>query len=286
MPRLSDDHLIKLSQKGEGVLKSSCLNGIECAENPFLPGMALSLALKKAAENALEGEQRELIAAQESIDALLLEIFERLPQTVRGFKGGMAGCSALLEPEKSTKNSATAKGPLWMSLQARHLTETFSTLPLITNFLSLKFALGLPDLRDTCGVLTNEGKLEELRFKTADGNSKGGLIAFGRDKTIAFFGKNKIFDSLLSPRGLLQGANPKFPTLTILPGAQFIVAGVIAAPNNFYMVPGMRMALDFVVYLGVLTALSYLVLLHDDGGLTQGEIAFAVYLVVSSGKDE
>ncbi|CAN0475441.1 unnamed protein product, partial [Ascophyllum nodosum] len=69
------------------------------------------------------------------------------------------------------------------------------------------------------------------------------------------------------------------PSLTILPGAQFIIAGILAKPNSYYKVPALRMALDFVIYIMMLAVYSFWVLLHKDGPLTVGEIVFAFYVL-------
>ena len=82
----------------------------------------------------------------------------------------------------------------------------------------------------------------------------------------------------------VQGANASRPSLTILPGAQFIIAGILAKPNSYYKVPASRMALDFVVYTMMLAVYSFWVLLHKDGPLTVGEIVFACYVLVSRAK--
>ena len=82
-------------------------------------------------------------------------------------------------------------------------------------------------------------------------------------------------------RGVLQGADAQYLILTFLPGAQFIIAGLLAKPNVYYRVPAMRMAMDFVVYIMMLAFYSFCVLLHEDGPLTTAEIFFASYVLVS-----
>lgn len=52
-------------------------------------------------------------------------------------------------------------------------------------------------------------------------------------------------------------------------------------PDQYYRVPAMRMVLDLAVYLGMLAVFSTVVLFHEDGPLTSGEIAFSFYLLVS-----
>lgn len=79
--------------------KTCCLRGVSSAANPFIAGIHLSVALSGAAKTAQEGEQKAIISLQNKVGNLLLEIFERLPQTVGGFDGGVGGCSAIFEPE-------------------------------------------------------------------------------------------------------------------------------------------------------------------------------------------
>ena len=96
-------------------------------------------------------------------------------------------------------------------------------------------------------------------------NAPGNFI-FNDSKDVRFF------------RVWVQGANASRPSLTILPGAQLIISGILANPNSYYRVPALRMALDFVVYIMMLAAYSAWVLkemLHEDGPLTVGEIIFA-----------
>lgn len=61
-----------------------------------------------------------------------------------------------------------------------------------------------------------------------------------------------------------------------------MAAGVAAAPCSHYGVPAMRMPLDFVVYVGMVAALSYLVLFHStarsmvrDEGIVDHSFTFA-----------
>lgn len=58
------------------------------------------------------------------------------------------------------------------------------------------------------------------------------------------------------------------------------MAGLAAMPDQYFRVPAMRMILDLAVYLGMLAVFSTVVLFHEDGPLTSGEIAFTFYLLV------
>lgn len=250
--------------------KSSCLWAVTSAANPFIPGITLSVRLSEAAKQAGEGERRKLLDNKSSVDELLLEIFERLPQTVRGFEdqAGMDACTSVLEPElmRAKSESSGLGGPLDMIISEPLQLETFCKVPLVMDFLSSKFTLGLPDLVDTAGLLGNDAQLRYLQenglFRDKFEEVKEGVMA-------SFF-RNRSREAVY----LLQGVNPppsdSPPTLTFLPGAQFILAGMVAAPTNYYQVPAVRMLLDFVVYIGMVTALSYLVLFHNTTGSVSG----------------
>ncbi|CAM9247314.1 unnamed protein product [Scytosiphon promiscuus] len=296
--------LVELSRvSSEERIRTCFLETVASVENPFVPGVTLSVALAKAANVAPEGERRKLLSLQQKLDSLLLEILERLPSTVEGFDGYMAGCSAVFEPEVPTGYSRGSPGPLRMMLQERGHMETFCTQPLIVDFLTRRFTHGLPDLLDTKRVLSDDREVDALaiggirspeyeslsesqRQREDELRLERSLIIDAEDRSIFvdLMGKNNVLDMLLSPCRMLQGVrfnsdNP-LTSLSLLPGAQFLTAGLVAMPDAYYMVPAMRMGLDFAVYLGMLALFSVVILSHDDGPLTTEEILFAVYLLV------
>lgn len=266
--------------------KGCCLQAITSATNPFIPGVILSMRLGETARQATEGERRTITDIQTSIDALLLEILERLPRTVRGFedvfkdKGGMDLCTDMFQPQivGPLEESNELGEPLKMILSDQHQLETFCGVPLVMDFLLNKFTLGLPDLMDTEGVLKNADQLKFLAQRETNGKSDG--LVLGDDTTdppkVSWFLPAEWKDvlQLCSDSGaLLQAAHPLVPSLTYFPGGQFIVAGVAGEPSKYYKVPAMRMVLDFVVYVGMVAAISTLVLFHSspsvDGDLAE-----------------
>lgn len=270
-------------------LRTTCMRAVTSANNPFIPGMALSVALAGAAKRAPEGERRKLKILHDGIDDLLLEILERLPKTVLGFEKAAAGCSAVFEPElQHPGDNALAKGPLSMALENRTQTAMFCTSPLVIDFLSRKFTRGLPNWRDSGGILLEPTELEYLAGYTQ--GTQADRFQPSRDP-VRQEDSLVISESDMPTKELgdflkrnLQGADANAQDghrMTLLPGIQFVTAGLLAKPNTYYEVPAMRMALDFVVYLGMLVFFCTLVLFHEDGALTWGEIVFAVYLVVS-----
>ncbi|CAN0095471.1 unnamed protein product [Scytosiphon promiscuus] len=296
-------YLVQLARVSSEERIGTCfLETVASVENPFVPGVTLSVALAKAAAVAPQGERRELLSLQQQLDGLLLEILERLPSTVQAFKGTMAGCSAVFEPEVPTGLSRGSLGPLRMVLQERGHMETFCTQPLIVDFLTRRFTRGLPDLLDTKSVLSDSRQVDALanrgarspeyeslsmsqRQREDELRLERSLIIDVKDRIwdVWIMGEGEVLDTLLSPCRMLQGiefgsSDPR-TSLSLLPGAQFLTAGLVAMPDAYYMVPAMRMGLDFAVYLGMLALFSLVTLSHDDGPLTTGEILFAVYLL-------
>lgn len=281
--------LIGLSRRhapSEG-LRECCLGAVTSADNPFIPGMNLSLALSGAAAKAPEGERSEIWDIQRSIDALLLEIFERLPQTVRAFEGGMNGCAEVLEPRLEDDGGRLLDTPLEMMLAKHQQRETFCTVPLVVDFLSRRFTQGLPDLTDSDEKLQNVDELEYLNHACTDGRKNGLVLGDGGEalSRLPWWQHGTFGDKLegfRDPRTILQAAHADIPSLTLLPGAQFVSAGLVSKPNNYYRVPSMRMALDFVVYLLMIAWLTVRVFLHEDGPVSAEEVLFGAMFVVVS----
>lgn len=67
---------------------------------------------------------------------------------------------------------------------------------------------------------------------------------------------------------------------TYLPGLQFILAGVCGKTAAFFGVPAMRLALDVLVYMGVVTVFVLkVVVLQDASTITAWEFLWLVYIV-------
>ena len=267
--------------------KNCCLRAVTSAENPLIPGMTISIALGEAAQQATEGEQRTITGIKESVDNLLLEIFERLPRTVRGFDdvGGKDACTGMFEPglKRRKDERQGLGGPLEMIVSNQQQMQAFCEVPLVMDYLSSKFTMGLPDINDTEGLLRNANQLDYLARGQTDGRDDGLVLAdnYGLCDLPWFepgpTGWNLIellafgFLLLVDSGVFLQAASASSPSLAYFPGAQFVVAGVVAAPSSYYRVPAMRMALDFVVYLGMVGALCFFVLFHSEPGSTRGD---------------
>ncbi|CAM9653004.1 unnamed protein product [Ectocarpus sp. 4 AP-2014] len=268
-PSASDLKRLSKHHKPRDGFKNCCLRAVTSAANPFIPGLVLSIRLAKAAKEASEGDQRTIIEVRTSVEALLLEIFERLPRTVPEFDKEMkGGCAGMFEPQlKGKHRSLSLESPLEMILSKPEQMKVFCNVPLVMDFLSRRFARGLPNLQDTEGVLRNA---EELRYLDA-----GLIIGDGGEE----LSKVKWYDGggcqyarcLLHPRTLLQAAHDGVPNLTWFSGAQFVVAGVAAEPNSYYQVPAMRFLLDFVAYVVMIAALGHFVLFHSTRGGAVGE---------------
>ncbi|CBN75304.1 Ankyrin Repeat Transient Receptor Potential Channel [Ectocarpus siliculosus] len=243
-------------------LKESLLGAISSADNPFIPGMNLSVACTMATRRAMEGEKRRLASMQAAIDELLLEVLEHMPQTVKGFKGEMRDCSAIFEPETVISRFHGYQGPLHVVLSKRQQMETYCTIPLVLDFMSRKFTKGLPSLRDTEGVLLNNTSFTEPG-QTLYGD---GLLAEGR---VFFFG-------MALQRSYAGGT---LSSITYFPGARFIIAGLLSRPGSYYKVPALRMCLDLVTYILMMIIFGGFVILHDAGDTFDWmEIVFTMYI--------
>lgn len=247
-------------------LKDCFQYAVSSASNPFVPGMTLSVLLADAdAHTVVEGKRRALLSLQREVDDLLLEIFERLPQTVAGFLGKDDDCTAMLEPGTTEKFPNGFVGPLGLALTERRHMEKFCVTPLVLDFMARKFTLGLPKLRNKDNGPTDQESLgpEEDGKRLLETN---GLL---HDPPLDMVGR------------MLHGAcNGDLPSL--LPGAQFIIVGIVSKPSSYYEVPVLRMVLNFVVYLLMLVLFSTRVLIQDYSDWNRGEFALALYIVVSA----
>lgn len=260
-------HLFELSRQCRiEHLNGLFLGAVSRAHNPFVPGMILSVALANAAMRAPEREQRTFCMLRDRVDELLLEILERLPQTTRGFTGGVKTCEGILEPEAVTSAPSTFLGPLQMALKERQQTETFVTTPLFQEYLATKFVSGLPSMLDTNG---------------------SAALAL-RDATYINIREPSLYDMGFVADGVggryMQGDRHRkiINATTILPGAQFALVGMVAKPCRYYEMPVLRMMFDIVVYLGVLVLYSIVVLQPVEEPASAYDFAFAFYIAVST----
>ncbi|CAM9468357.1 unnamed protein product, partial [Hapterophycus canaliculatus] len=243
--------------------QESLLGAVSSADNPFIPGMNLSVACTVAAKRALKGEKRRLTLMQAVVDELLLEILEQMPQTVMGFKGEMKDCSAIFEPETVILNYRGYQGPLSVALTHRQQMETYCTTPLILDYMAWKFTRGLPSLTDREGLLLNMRSLSEPG-RTLFGD---GLLAEGK---VLFFGMSL-------QRGYGEGT---LSSITYFPGARFIITGLLSRPDNYFKVPALRMALDLVTYLAMMVNFGGFVILHSTQPFCYWmEVIFTVYVL-------
>ena len=147
--------------------------------------------------------------------------------------------------------------------------ENLCAIPLVMDYLSNRFTCGLPDLGDRNGILRNGYELLMLVHSGDDPTNRS--LCIGDPENYC----NRSWR-------LFQGIPWwDIPALTVLPGAQFVITGLLTKSRSYYRVPVMRMAMDFVVYLVMLAAYYNLVLLHEDGPVTVGEVMFTCYVLVS-----
>ncbi|CAM9776300.1 unnamed protein product [Ectocarpus fasciculatus] len=275
------------SKVGFEAARKCFLDAVCSAVNPLLVGMRLSLLLADAGEMGNEGQRQVALRLQKEVEDLVLEVFERLPQTVDGFRegdiagSGMEACGVVFAPEKMRSRDETipshvfhddaggtrvASGPLEMALQARHQLELFCTQPLVLDYLNRAFTRGLPGL-DASESGAQEADQVKLRMQrnasvqvnAGDSESSGGVSR-----------------ELLE---VLEGSHPVFGSLTLSAGPQFILAQVVARPAFSYSVPAVRMAVDLLVYLLMLALFAKDVLWYEEGTVEVGEVVFFVYVL-------
>ncbi|CAM9210968.1 unnamed protein product [Ectocarpus sp. 12 AP-2014] len=275
------------SKAGFEAARKCFLDAVCSAVNPLLVGMRLSLVLADAAGMGNEGQRQVALRLQNEVEDLVLEVFERLPQTVDGFRegdvagSGMDACGVVFAPEKMRSRDETIpshlfqddaggtrvdSGPLEMALQARHQLELFCTQPLVLDYLNRAFTRGLPGL-DASEAGAQEADQLKLRMQrnasvqvnAGDGESSG-----------------EVSRELLE---VLEGSHSVLGSLTLSAGKQFILAQVVARPAFSYSVPAVRMAVDLLVYLLMLALFAKDVLWYEEGTVEVGEVVFFVYVL-------
>lgn len=148
--------LIDITQKFTLDELKSCFLGWVCsANNPITAGMALSVAIETVIHMLSGREKRTISDLQEELDELLLEVLERLPQSIHRVPRGIEGCVAIVEPKTLGAPGANYRGPLKLALQERQFTETVCVSPLMFEHLSYKFVSGLPMPRDSEDHITS-----------------------------------------------------------------------------------------------------------------------------------
>ncbi|CAM9180402.1 unnamed protein product [Ectocarpus fasciculatus] len=143
-------------------------------------------------------------------------------------------------------------------MQSRHV--DFIYTPLVVDYLRLKFSAGLPN-----------------PFRETDWRREHGRV----DRNLARFMVDEDESELMVY--ILQGGCPDSPRQVIwtyLPGLQFILAGVAGKTEAFFGVPAMRLALDVLVYTGVVSVFVLkVVVLRDVGRITAWDVLWLVYLI-------
>lgn len=274
-PRAKDIRDLVLMSDNWVLLKEAWLKNVACTDNPFIPGITLSLKLNEAAAVSFEGDQKKLLSFRENVDLLLLEILERLPKTVHGL-GGIEACAAVFEPE----GLPIRRTPLGIVLDDRGQMETICPDPLVMDYLFYRFT----------GALKLLWAEDGIRRKSLISD----LLGLAREDDEDFI--NALETDNEGSRGVnMMPVNYewnlfmcfKYPphfsqtSLAIYPEGQFIIVGCLAKPDIYYMVPAMRMLFEIISYLGFIALFSSAILPHEDGDVTKWEIVFSLFLLVS-----
>lgn len=259
-------------------LKCCFLGGVCSADNPFAAGMALSVAIETAMWVLPGRKRRNLSDLQDKLDELILEVLERLPQSIHRVPRGVDGCMAIFEPEIVGARGVDYRGPLKLALQERQFTETVCVSPLVFEYLSYKFVSGLPLPWDS----------EDHIAATYDGQRGAFSITEGM---VAESALGRLMQGLRTRRGSQGGLDrlrdwEKLLSSTMYPGTQFAMAGIVTKPMVFYRVPAIRMALDFIVHLFMLVVYTVVVLENDNGSVSKTEIALTLHVMVSGCCDQ
>eukprot|EP00903_Cladosiphon_okamuranus_P011809 g11097.t1 len=258
-------------------LKACFLGGLSLVDNPFPAGSHLSVAIENALDSASAAERRALSGLQETLDDVLVEVLERLPQAMEDFPGGVNGFAVVFEPEIAGTRGENYRGPVRLALSEKKWGQTFCASPLVFEYISHKFTAGLPDLKDTGNLLG----------KAAGAHS--GSPAEGRDFLYSTqMVANSVLGRMMQGSGLMEWGSESIPRPrdwdriwggTLLPGAQFIAIGVLTRPKSYYKVPALRMLLDFCAHLLVLTLFTTVALEDHHRGVTLAEIVLKFYIL-------
>lgn len=169
--------------------------------------------------------------------------------------------------QEADEGSRVEMGPLELALQARHQLELFCTQPLVLDFLSRAFTRGLPGLDASESATQEADEVKLLRQRnvsvqvaSADGDNEG---------------SESLSQELLE---VLGGPHRTFGSLTVFPGAQFILAQLVARPVFCYSVPAVRMGVDLLVYVLMLCLFAKDVLWYE-GAVGVGEMVFFLYVL-------
>lgn len=266
-------------------LKECFISALSSVDNPFVLGMTLSVAFDDAAPKAGEREGRTLSVLMQTVDDVLLEVLERLPQTIRTFAGGVDGCAVVFEPETTGALPASRAGPLTLALHERQFTETFCVAPLVFEYLNHQFVSGLPNILDREDFLGRPRGDENVSPTSAHYGQAylfaDGLVADGP------LAKQMQGLEIRAPRadGLLSqttGWARMFISGTLLAGAQFVAVGILTKPMRYYKVAVIRLALDVIVHLTMLWVYTRVVLKDAQGGLTKSEVVLTFHVTVRS----
>lgn len=174
-PRQEDlVHLSHVCTRDE--LKDCFLGALTRVDNPFIPGLTLSIALGEAAQTAQVDHKLRLSSLRRQVDELLLEVLGRLPQAVQYVTRGFHGCAAVFEPGSNLARPAEFAGPLQRLLKDEHYADTLDTVPIIADYISHKFVWDLSNLLDTESAFSGPSARKE---EQQENQQRAGLVVNG-----------------------------------------------------------------------------------------------------------
>ncbi|CAN0363879.1 unnamed protein product, partial [Discosporangium mesarthrocarpum] len=283
----------------EEKLRDCFCRAMEEAMNPLVPGMNLSEGLAIAAQRGTE-TQRLLLSLKDDVDALRMEILERLPQTVLGFPRGWRSVQWMLEPEHAVVGPETPPGPLHKATTSTSNLEFFSS-PLILDYICLKLTCGLPSLLNGSttavyvkrSVLQKNGLIlvplvnnEQPQWQVngehprgvSDDDQLGGSQHPNQPRQVSW---EDLFMDMVQGTSSWKDENGSrwWSPVTIFPGSQFVLAGLVGNPVAYYKVPIVRMTFDFMVHMSVVTFFCVEVLANDSHTPQPGDFIFLLYIL-------
>ncbi|CAN0037159.1 unnamed protein product, partial [Scytosiphon promiscuus] len=194
--------------------------------------------------------------------------------------------------------------PLQQALNRGSVAHAFINAPLVLDYMELKWSCTVPSWtrRNPLDYTINEGFYTYTDTSNKDGKQKlsvsdkrGGVdrsdpsgAARERNSDEDGQGSKKNTgalrllqgwdrEAMMVPRMVEDSAFQGFPHTTVLPGLQFILAGLIGKPDIFFLVPFVRFMFETTCYLFMLGLYISCVSIDESGDIPLNEIFFYIF---------
>lgn len=258
--------LISSSDKPLDIFRGKFRALMRSVDNPFIPGINLAVKMHEASKRMVsDGDRKAFGILKRDVLDFLLEILERLPNTVRDCgEKGLETCRCLFEPPTAEFSSSGFKGPLGIALQHRPTMEELCTKPLVLDFISRRFndnllvdysSLRRRSFRQDTGWSDESGDSTQDRDFKRNGEKHGkGTIDLDSDKPR--------YEWL--PSGFVQHAAKR----------------ILKNPDHD-QIPVCRMMFDFQAYVAMVVLFNLYVRVGADGTPGVVEIVLLIFVLVS-----